>query len=552
MYAAGGTTGPELQIDGSPVTSSDYGSCAPIGAVKTASGYDVAWKIVGADGYTVWSTDNGGNYISNIVGLVSGASQSLETLEPVFNQDLNGDGVTGLNPLVIQTDTSSFGSTSLATIGNNYFLYAAGGTTGPELQIDGSPVTSGDYGSCAPIGAVKTASGYDVAWKIAGADGYTVWSTDNSGNYISNIVGLVSGASRSLETLETVFNQDLNGDGVIGLNPLVIQTDTSSFGSTRLAQIANNYFLYAVGGTTGPELQIDGSPVTSSDYGSCAPIGAVKTASGYDVAWKIVGADGYTVWSTDNSGNYISNIVGLVSGASQSLETLEPVFNQDLNGDGVTGLNPLVIQTDTSSFGSTSLATIGNNYFLYAAGGTTGPELQIDGSPVTSSDYGSCAPIGAVKTASGYDVAWKIAGADGYTVWSTDNSGNYISNIVGLVSGASQSLETLEPVFNQDLNGDGVIGLYAAPGATLKATQSPSATSATATIASGSTLEITVTDSVSVTFAASTGQLKVDQPSSFTGTFSTLPATAHYRAPIKSTFKVSITTQFMKAMLTAF
>ena len=221
--------------------------------------------------------------------------------------------------MVIQTDTSSLGSTSLATIGKNYFLYAAGGTTGPELQINGSPVTSDEYGSLAPIGAVKTASGYDVAWKMAGADGYTAWSTDNTGNYLSNIVGFVSGASWSLESLETVFNQDLNGDGVIGLNPHVIQTDTSSLGSTSLATIGKNYFLYAAGGTTGPELQINGSPVTSDEYGSLAPIGAVKTASGYDVAWKMAGADGYTAWSTDNTGNYLSNIVGFVSGASLQL-----------------------------------------------------------------------------------------------------------------------------------------------------------------------------------------------------------------------------------------
>ena len=325
--------------------------------------------------------------------------------------------------MVIQTDTSSLGSTSLATIGNNYFLYAAGTSTGPELQYNSSPVTS-EWGGWSPIGAVKTANGYDVAWKVAGADGYTVWSTDNNGNYLSNIVGVLSGASWSLESLETVFNQDLNADGVIGLNPHVIRTDTSSLGSTSLATIGNNYFLYAAGSTTGPELQYNGSPVTS-EWGGWSPIGAVKTANGYDVAWKVAGADGYTVWSTDNNGNYLSNIVGVLSGASWSLESLETVFNQDLNADGVIGLNPHVIRTDTSSLGSTSLATIGNNYFLYAAGSTTGPELQYNGSPVTS-EWGGWSPIGAVKTANGYDVAWKVAGADGYTVWSTDNNGNYL------------------------------------------------------------------------------------------------------------------------------
>ena len=79
----------------------------------------------------------------------------------------------GLNPLIIQTDTSSFGSTSLAEIGNNYFLYAAGGTTGPELQYNGAAVTSGEFGSWNPIGAVQTANGYDVAWQWSNSNFFT-------------------------------------------------------------------------------------------------------------------------------------------------------------------------------------------------------------------------------------------------------------------------------------------------------------------------------------------------------------------------------------------
>ena len=78
--------------------------------------------------------------------------------------------------------------------------------------------------------------------------------------------------------------------------------------------------------------------VTAGQFGSWNPIGAVQTASGYEVAWKITGADQYTVWSTDSNGNYTGNLIGAVSGNSYALESLEPVFNQDLNGDGVTGL----------------------------------------------------------------------------------------------------------------------------------------------------------------------------------------------------------------------
>ena len=63
-----------------------------------------------------------------------------------------------------------------------------------------------------------------------------------------------------------------------------------------------------------------------------------------------------------------------------------------------------------------------------------------------------------MQTASGYDVAWKNTSTGQYTVWTTDGNGNYKGNI-GAVSGTSSALETLEPVFRQDLNRDGVIGL---------------------------------------------------------------------------------------------
>jgi hypothetical protein len=66
-----------------------------------------------------------------------------------------------------------------------------------------------------PIGAEQTTTGYEVAWKMPG-DQYTVWNTDSSGNYISQ-TAIVSGTSATLESLETSFHQDLNGDGVIGL-----------------------------------------------------------------------------------------------------------------------------------------------------------------------------------------------------------------------------------------------------------------------------------------------------------------------------------------------
>jgi hypothetical protein len=100
------------------------------------------------------------------------------------------------------------------------------------------------------------------------------------------------------------------------------------------------------------------------------------------------------------------------------------------------------------------------------------------------------------QTSTGYEVAWKFTGTDQYTVWSTDSNGNYTSNIIGAVSGASPVFEAFETSFHQDLNGDGVIGLA---------------------VQAGATLELSGADSESVRFVSSTGTLKLDTPSTFNG-----------------------------------
>ena len=64
---------------------------------------------------------------------------------------------------------------------------------GPLAEIRRRGLCAGEFGAWTPIGAEKTATGYEVAWKVTGTDQYTVWTTDNNGNYISNIIGVVSG-----------------------------------------------------------------------------------------------------------------------------------------------------------------------------------------------------------------------------------------------------------------------------------------------------------------------------------------------------------------------
>ena len=270
---------------------------------------------------------------------------TLQSLTTVDKQQLDALGFHTLTP-VTTTVIEALGSTSLVQVGAYYYLDSIStGALARELKYGGSPVVAGEFtaaggGTWTPIGAEQTAGGYEVAWKVAGVDQYTVWNVDSSGNYISNSIRPMSGASAAMENVETSFHQDLNGDGVIGLpSGAVIE----SFGSTSLVQVGSDYFLVSISTGAGPELKYGGAPVVTGEFtaaggGTWTPIGAEETAAGYEVAWKVAGADQYTVWNVDSNGNYISNSISPMSGTNFAIENVETSFHQDLNGDGVIGV----------------------------------------------------------------------------------------------------------------------------------------------------------------------------------------------------------------------
>ena len=452
-----------------------------------------------------------GTTTANGSGAWSFTTPSLSNGAQSFNaKDVNSAGKVSAASRALNVTVVT--NASLTKVGNNYNVTTA--ASDPVLKYRGVNVTAGEFGTWMPIGAIQTASGYDVAWKNTSTGQYTVWTTDSNGNYTGNLVGAVSGNSYASVPIAAFFPQNVDGGGgVIGPITKVIQTD----GATSLTEVGNHYYDLDASNGSDPTLKYKGRSVTAGEFGKWTPIGAVKTASGYDVAWKNTGSSQYTVWSTDGNGNYTRSLTGAVAGTSYALESLEPVFKQDLNHDGVIGLiTKKVIQTD----GSTSLTEVANQFYLYGSSGSD-PALKYNGANVTAGEFGAWTPIGAIQTASGYDVAWKNTGTGQYTVWSTDSNGNYKGFLTGsAVSGTSSALESLEPVFHQDLNRDGVVGLYAAAGKALQISKALAGTSGSATIGTGATLELTAADSASVTFAGSTGTLRLDHSSTFSGKIS--------------------------------
>jgi serralysin len=446
LYADGTANGPELKYLSAPWTAGEWGQWTPIGTEATATGYEVAFNLAGTNEYTVWNTDANGNLTSNPIGTVTGSSLTLQALETSFQQDLNHNGTVGL--LAGETLIEAIGSTSLIEIGGNFLLDKAGG--GATLQYDGAVFIAGQFGGWTPIGVEATATGYEVAFKVAGADLYTVWDTDANGNIIIDPIGTVSGESPTLIAMEKSFQQDLNGDGMIGNPALPITVE--AFGSTSLVLSGNDYFLDPKGTSNGPMLKYGGAAWTDGEWGGWTPIGAEVTANGHEVAFNLAGTNQYTVWNTDANGNITTDTIGTVTGNSAALEGLETSFHQDLNGDGIIGDPSIPFAIETS--GSTSLTQLGHDFFLYAHG----PMLKYGGAAWTDGEWGGWTPIGADATAGGYEVAFKLTGADLYTVWNTDANGNITTNPIASASGNDASLQSIETNFHQDLNGDGVIG----------------------------------------------------------------------------------------------
>jgi serralysin len=195
----------------------------------------------------------------------TGSPDGTDTAIGVENFQFS-DGTFASSTFSTPTLIEAFGSTSLTQVGNIYFLYGSGGS-GPSLKYLGANITAGQFDAWAPIGAEITATGYQVAWKLAGADQYTVWNTDTNGNDTTNTIGTVSGNSTALETLETSFHQDLNGDGVMGVPAaattqaapdIVTSNDTfvfrSDLGMTVNAENAHTIELDALSSFTGNKL----------------------------------------------------------------------------------------------------------------------------------------------------------------------------------------------------------------------------------------------------------------------------------------------------------
>ncbi|WP_238261228.1 family 16 glycosylhydrolase, partial [Methylobacterium mesophilicum] len=213
------------QFVGSQATPSDMtGPMYLVANLATQSDADAAGKPISSsiDYIRAYSKS------SNAVAVTQGTVSAPDGTDPGLY------GATSANSHALE----AFGATQLDQVGSGFFLDDSTGS-GPSLKLNGSAVTAAQFGSWTPIGAEKTATGYEVAFKLTGADQFTVWNTDANGNYTAMALNMVSGSDPSLLRLEKSFAQDLNNDGQIGVVPKTIE----AFGATQLDQVGSGFFL---------------------------------------------------------------------------------------------------------------------------------------------------------------------------------------------------------------------------------------------------------------------------------------------------------------------
>ena len=316
--------GPTLKAYGAAVIEGQSGGWTPIGVEKTATGYQVAWKGTGKDQYGVWNTDSSGN-LSSHTGVLS--VSDLKLFETSFLQDLNGDGVVGgLNTKVIETA----GATSLIQAGENFSLSSGG--AGPTLKAYGAAVIAGQSGGWTPIGVEKTATGYQVAWKGPDKDQFGFWNTDSSGNLVSN-TGVLSGSG--LKSFEASFQQDLNGDGVIGTS-----TGNAPISSVGLTTMYKNWSdIVTIKGTADANSQI-------KLYDGNTSLGTVTTAADGTWSYKTSSAVSdtvhtYTAQQIDGNGQVVGTSGSAILGSTGSNTLKSTSGNDVLVGGG---------QADTFAF----------------------------------------------------------------------------------------------------------------------------------------------------------------------------------------------------------
>jgi len=449
---------------------------------------------------------------------------SLTAYEKIFNEDFNQDGIVGIDPqslswdvrdttgvrlardkdkaiYIVEVAQDGFTATNAIDIkGANWLEYDSGwGYKREAVAVEKSE--DGGYWM-----ALKTTSNYwdyqsgtnkpQISWDIHKLDDKGRVSTGqyNNGQWIDETVY----GAKSIAAYEDLFQQDLNDDGIVGVDVDTLQFVETDSKGVRLAKTSDGglYFVTNYGESNQKINPIkDGwleYDYSSGDWKNSRNAIAIEqdgdqyilaikntntqwNGTGYELraSWDVMrlsatGKTLYGYWDS-NSNRWVEQ-----SEWGASIANYEPIFGEDLNGDGVLGIDIsklTVVSTDTSSENGVRLyrdndkvlyivnsglaLPIRNSSWMeysYAWGDWSNSRTAIAAELLRLDDSGD--PIYRVlfkyesKWSGGSDTNWEIITLDstGRQIW-TDSASIWTRNT-----------KIAEIMFNEKLNGDDFIG----------------------------------------------------------------------------------------------
>ncbi|MCZ8125924.1 MAG: hypothetical protein O9304_03225, partial [Microcystis sp. LE19-114.1B] len=226
-----------------------------------------------------------------ILTLASGTGYTVGTTTPVTGTILNDD--------ISVTPIEAFGNTKLVKDTTNKLYTQIGNNNPTAIKIGATHITTNIYPGWQTL-AAETVNGVNqVLWKYNDGNYLHLWSLDSNWNWQSS-TGWWGLNSSEAFTQETNFQQDFNGDGIIG-SPY---TTIEAFGNTKLVQDRTNNLYAQIGNNNPIAIKIGATQITTNTYPGWQTL-AAETVNGVNqVLWKYNDGNYLHLWSLDSNWNW--------------------------------------------------------------------------------------------------------------------------------------------------------------------------------------------------------------------------------------------------------
>ena len=334
--------------------------------------------------------------------------KSIAPFEEFFGDDLNEDGRTGVDlASLTKASTDTYGILLARDKENSLYLLDgnnAKAVSASWLEYSNSWGNGSNKKEAIAVEAVRnnsgTITGYKMALKQTDVyDGKTTINWDvvtlTADAKLENTSGAAmaggSSQTKSISASEDIFNQDLNGDGRIGIDTaslIQVSTDTTGLYLARDAEkalyIVNGNSAKAVGNSSW--LEYDNSWGSGSNKREAIAVEAVRDGNGNITAYKLAmkqtnnwnGTDNIT-WDVLHLDVDAKITYGSWSGAEnkwvdnsvygvKSMVAYETLFSQDLNSDGKVGIDVATLKMATTDTRGVRLARDKDNALFIVDG----------------------------------------------------------------------------------------------------------------------------------------------------------------------------------------